>query len=153
MMAAYEGYECERGDPPVSPRLQSASRHSEQGFDDDRQNRRLDAKEKSFDDRELPKTGIKHREGENHARAGQYEEEARGKATFHAVHAPASIGGELHGLRPRQQHAEVQGGQVFLLGQPFSLIDDLPVHERDLSRRSPERQAADPRPDLHSLPE
>ena len=42
---------------------------------------------------------------------------------------------------PGQQHAEIEGGEIFLLGEPAALLDDLAVHQRDLPRRPAEGQS------------
>ena len=52
---------------------------------------------------------------------------------------PAGICGKLHGFGAWQQHAEIERTQVFLLGEPGALLDQLTVHlfdrECSLQRR------------------
>ena len=54
----------------------------------------------------------------------------------HATAFPAGIGGQLHRLWPRQQHAERQRAQELRLGQPAALVHQFVMHQRDLRRRS-----------------
>jgi hypothetical protein len=45
-------------------------------------------------------------------------------------------------LRAWQQHAEIERAQVFLLGEPGALLDQLAVHQRDLPGWPAERHHA-----------
>jgi hypothetical protein len=49
-----------------------------------------------------------------------------------AVHQPTDIDGELDGLRPRQQHAVVEGVEIAVLGDPAAALDQFLVHHGDL---------------------
>src|SRR5215475_5781398 len=54
------------------------------------------------------------------------------------MHQPADVNGELLRLRTGQQHAVVERVQESLLTQPAPPLDQLTVHDRDLSRRAAE---------------
>jgi len=64
-----------------------------------------------------------------------------------AVHEPADIGGELHGLWPGEQHAEIKRMQEAILGDPAALVHEHAVHQSDLPGGPAEGQDADLRPD------
>ena len=100
-----------------------------------------------LDQRHLPETSVSDAEREHDDGAGQNEEEAGGEPAERSVQPPADIGGELHGLRPGQQHAEIERVQEALLADPFPLVDEHAVHQRDLAGGSAEGQDADLRPD------
>ncbi len=70
-----------------------------------------------------------------------------------AVQPPADVGGDLLGLGTGQEHAEVERPQILLLGDPALLLDQLPVHDRDLPRRTPEVDETQPYPEPERLPE
>ena len=89
---------------PLSARLAIA----QQRLDHDRQHRRLDADEQRLGDRQLAEGRVQHRQREHHQRARQHEQQPGRQAALEPVQAPADVGGELHGLGPRQQHAEVE---------------------------------------------
>ncbi len=130
---------------------QRAPRDPQQGLDDDHEDRGLDADEGRLDDRDLAEIGVGDAQAEHDEGARQHEEKAGGKPAERAVQPPADIGGELHGLGPRQQHAEIQRMQEAVLGDPAPLLDEHAVHQRDLAGRSAEGQHADLRPDGEGL--
>ena len=145
--------EGQRRDHPVAARLEGAPCHAQQRLDDDGEHRGLEPKEHRLDGRKLAKMRVKHRECQHDQCARQHEEHPRRQPALRAMQLPARIGSELHRLRAGQQHAEVEGGEVFPLGEPAALLDDHPVHQRDLPGRAPEGQEADPRPHLQGLAE
>ncbi len=92
----------------------------------------LKPEQQSRNSGDFAERGIGHRQGEQHAKARQHEQHAGDEPAPHSAFQPAGIGGELHGLRPGQQHAEIQGMQEALLVEPFLLVDQDGVHQRDL---------------------
>ena len=78
-------------------------------------------------------------------RAGQHEEKPGDEPARHAPRAPARIGGKLHRLGPRQEHAERQRAEELALAQPAAPRHQLVVHDGDLRRRPAETQQADAR--------
>src|SRR5688572_18775599 len=66
---------------------------------------------------------------------------------------PPDVGRHLLGFRTGKEHAEVQRPQVLPLGDPPLLLHQLAVHDRDLSRRSPEVDEAELYPEPKGLPE
>ena len=54
---------------------------------------------------------------------------------------------------PGQQHAEIERMQIALLVDPFPLVDQHAVHQRDLAGRAAEGEHADLRPNVERLAE
>src|SRR5437667_379708 len=84
------------------------------------------------------RTAVGEAQCEHHERAREHEENAGGEATAYAVQQPAGVGGELLRLRAWQQHAEVERGEKAALLDPFLLVHQDAVHDRDLSRGTAE---------------
>ena len=82
-------------------------------------------------------------------RARQHEQDAGDQSADRPVQQPAEIDGELLRLRSRQQHAVVERVQEARLVDPALLVDDDPVHQRDLAGGPAEAEQADlqPRPE------
>ena len=146
-----DGNKGQYGDDHIVCTAQRTPGDTQQGLDDDHQDRGLDADERRLDDRDLAEIGIQDAQAEDDEGARQHEEKSGGKPAERAVQPPADIGRKLHGLWPRQQHAEVQAMQEAVLGDPPPLVDENAVHQRDLPRRSAEGQHPDLRPDGEGL--
>ena len=146
-----DGNKGQYGDDHIVCTAQRTPGDTQQGLDDDHQDGGLDADERRLDDRDLAEIGIQDAQAEDDEGARQHEEKSGGKSAERAVQPPADIGRKLHGLWPRQQHAEVQPMQEAVLGDPPPLVDEHAVHQRDLPRRSAERQHPDLRPDGEGL--
>ena len=58
------------------------------------------------------------------------------------MHEPTDVGGELLRFGARQNHAKVERMQEPALGDPALGIDQVAMHDRDLSRRTAEADAA-----------
>lgn len=69
------------------------------------------------------------------------------------MQSPAEIGRELLRLRTRQKHAEIQCVQEMALGNPFPLLYQFPMHDRDLARRSAETDESQLEPIQNSFTE
>ena len=136
------------GDRPLHIVLERASGDAQQRLDHDGEHGRLDADEHRLDQGQLAECRVQHRQGEHDKRARDHEQQPRRQPALEPVQPPADIGGELHGLGTRQQHAEVERVEVAPLVDPFALLHQLAVHERDLSCRSAEGQQADACPHL-----
>ena len=143
-----EGEEGHSGDEPIDSALERAPRHAQESLDDNGKDGGFHAEENRFNPRQVAEGGIEHGKCQHDERAGQYEQQARRQSALDAMQAPARIGGELHGFRSRQQHAEIEGREKLLLAEPFALIDDFAVHEGDLARRPAKGEAADAGPDF-----
>jgi hypothetical protein len=88
---------------------------------------------------------------EDRQEAGQNEQQARDQPAQGPVQQPADIGRKLLRFRPRQKHAEIERVEEALLPDPFLLVDQDAVHDRNLPRRAAEAQRRDPRPDANRL--
>ena len=137
----------------MSRPAQRALCHAEQSLDDDDEHGGLDADERRLDEGHLTEKRIGDAEREHDQGARKDEQQARGKSAQGAVQAPTDIGRELHGFGTRQQHAEIERVQKMLFVDPFALVHQHAMHQRDLSGRAAEGQHADLRPDGERLPE
>ena len=89
---------------------------------------------------------VQDREREQHDDAGQDEEQARSKAAARAVQEPTRVRRELLRLRAGQQHAVVQRVEKTALVDPFAALNDLAVHDRDLTGGAAKAVEPDVRP-------
>ncbi len=135
-------YEGQPGNGPMLGPLERPPGDPQQRLDDNHQHGGLDAEKDSFDNGHLPECRIDHRQNQHHRRPRQHEQQPRRQPSRQPMQAPPGICGELHGFRPRQQHAEAQPVEEMRLVQPLLLIDDDPMHQRDLRRRAAEREDA-----------
>jgi hypothetical protein len=75
---------------------------------------------------------IENGQPHDHGETGQDEQEASQQSAGDAAQQPARIGCQLHGFRPRKQHAEIERMQEPRLVEPAAFLDQLPVHQRNL---------------------
>ncbi len=119
----------------------------------DRGHRRLDAIEHAGHRRQVSPRQVEPAQADQDEQRRQHEQPAGHDAAPGPVHQPADVGRELLGLRTRQHHAVVQRVQVAALGDPAPPLDQVLVHQRDLSGRPAEADAAQPQPVDQGLPE
>ena len=136
---------------PGQRTAQGAPAHPQQRLDHQHQHGAFETEEQRRHQRHLAQRRVDRRERQHHRGARQDEEQPGRHAAAHAMHEPAEIGGELHRLRARQQHAEVERVQEPRLADPAAAVHHLAVHQRDLRRRAAEGEAADPGPDPQRL--
>ena len=72
---------------------------------------------------------------------------------YRPVQPPPDVRRHLLGLRARQQHAEVERPQILALGDPPFPLDQLPVHDGDLTSRPPEVDETKLHPEPEGFPE
>jgi hypothetical protein len=135
--------ECSDRQTPGKPAGQRLGTDAEQRLGHDHDDGGLDAEKQRLDQGNAAIGRVEHRQRQDHQRAGNDEEKPADQAACHARHAPSGIGGQLHRLGPRQQHAEAQRLQELLFGEPGADFDQFAVHQRDLRRRTAEGQQAD----------
>src|SRR5262245_37649421 len=128
--------------------LESAATDLENCFNDDRDDYGLESGEYSGDGRQGTVSCIGIGQGQQDKDGWNYKEGPGNDAARSAMQEPADVDRELLGLRPRQQHAVVQGMQKSLFAKPAAPIDQFAVHNRDLTSRAAERDEAelDPKP-------
>src|SRR6266511_3622394 len=90
---------------------------------------------------------------QQHEYRRQDEQRAGHDAARYAVHAPGDVDSELRRLRPWQQHREVQGTQEHSLWDPALLLDELAVHDRNLTGWATEIDEAELQPELKGFAE
>lgn len=145
------GHEGRRRQSDHGAVLQDAAADAQQRLDHDGEHRGLHAEEQRRHQRRLAVGGVQPSERKHHGRAGQDEQHTRDQPAARAVQQPADIGGELHGLRPRQEHAEIQRVHEARVGDPAPLVDHDAMHEGDLPGRTAEAEQADAQPDPRRL--
>ena len=120
-------------------------------LDDDRKDRRFDAKENRVDQRQMAVEDIDDAENQHHQRPRKHEENARDQPADRPVKQPAHVRRELLGLGTGKQHAVIEGVQVPRLADPASLVDEDPVHHGDLPRRAAKTQQPNFQPDQYGV--
>jgi hypothetical protein len=136
---------------PVDRLLQRAAPDAYERLHDHRDDRRLEPGKRRGDRRHVAVHRVDEREPEQDEYRGQDEAESRDDAARRAVEAPADPGRELHGLWAGDQHADVQRLHELALLQPALPLDDLAMHDRDLSRGAAEGNESEPGPEAERL--
>ena len=113
----------------------------------DRQHRRLQPEKQRRDRRHAAEGGVDVAERHDRDDAGQHEQAAGDDRARPAMHQPADIDRQLMRFGAGQQHAVAQRMQKPALADPFLLVDDDAVHDRDLSGRAAEAERGDAQPD------
>lgn len=103
------------------------------GLEIDREDGGLDADEERLHERRVAESGIRDAERQDDERAGQHEQQSRCEATHNPMQAPARVRRKLHGLRPGQQHAEIESGEKTAFFHPPPFFDEHLVHQGDRS--------------------
>ena len=123
------------------------------GVQDDRGDRGLEAVEHAGDERHIAEAEVDPRERDQDEQRRQHEQTAGHDAAPRTVHEPADVRRELLRLGAGQQHAVVQRVQEALLADPAPALDELRVHDRDLSRGSAEADEAELQPETQCFAE
>jgi len=118
--------------------VEGASGDPQDRLDHDRYDDGLHPVEKTPDRRHVGVGDRQVGEQPQHEDRGDHEEGASNYATQGPVQPPADVGGDLLRLGSWQKHAEVERPQVLPLRDPTLLLDQFPMHDRDLPRRPPE---------------
>ena len=134
-------------------RVQGSAADAPGGHQHDGQHRRFEHGEHRGQQRQLPPERVHAGQGREHEHRGDHEQPPGDQATGHAMHQPAQVGGQLHGLRPRQQHAVVEGVQVTPFREPAAPVHQLAMQQGDLPGRPPEAHPAQLEPEAGSLNE
>ncbi len=117
------------------------------------QHDRLETGEDADDGADVTVYRVGVRQAEEEKDRGQDEECPGHEPASRAVEQPSGVDRELMCLRAGQQHAVVEGVEEALLVEPSASLDQLPVHDRDLSRGAAERDEAQLRPEAGGLRE
>ena len=142
-----------RRDQPQRRAAQRARRQPPHRLQHHRQHARFQPEEQRRQRPDMAIERVEDAERQHAKRARQDEQPARHQRPGGAVHQPADIGGQLHRLRARQQHAEVQRMLKPPLADPAMLHHGQPVHDADLRRRAAEAQQGDAQPDPRGVGE
>jgi hypothetical protein len=108
------------------------------GLKHDRQYRRLQPEEQRCHRRDAAERCVEVAQSHDRDDAGQNKEPAGDDGPRPAVHQPADIDRQLVRLGSGQQHAVAKRVQKPRFADPFLLIDDDAVHDRDLPGRAAE---------------
>ena len=126
------------GKAPQRSAAQGFPTDPEKRRSNDRDHRREQPMKNCHQQGQMPARHIQPAETEQDQRGGQHEQPPRHHPAAPAMQPPAEIGRELLRLRPRQQHAEIQRMEEMALRNPLPPLYQLPVHDRDLPRRTTE---------------
>ena len=135
-----------RGKPVHRP-FQRLAGDPEQCMEDNCQHRTLDPVENRCGETCLAIGRINPGQQPDDQSTGNNKQQPGNQAPAQTMGQPADIGSKLHGFRPRQQHAEIQRVQKPVIGNPFAVLNDLAMHQRNLASRSAKGQQSDLRPD------
>ena len=116
------------------------------GLRHDRDDRRREPEEERLHHGGLAVGDVDAREHQQCHGAGQDEQHAGNQRAAHAVEQPADVRRQLLRLGPRQQGAVGEGEEEALLADPAGLLDQHPLHHRDLARRAAEGLQGDREP-------
>jgi hypothetical protein len=142
-----DGYECSRRQSLQRSAFKGTPTDTDHGFDDDRQNGRLQTKESSRHIADLAPFSVNDAESHQRDDSGQDEQAARHQAAARAMHQPADVRGELLRLGSGQKHAVVERMQEPTFRHPSFFFDENAVHDRDLPGGTAEAQRSDTEPD------
>ena len=141
-----DGDEGQRRERHHGPVLERPLADPQDRLDHDREHGGLQPEEQRLDRRRALEQGVDRAQGHDHDEARQHEQGAGDHAAPGTVQQPADVGRELLRLGARQQHAVVQRVQEPRLADPALLLDQDPVHQRDLARRPAEAEQPDLEP-------
>ena len=141
-----DGDEGGGGDEPEGKGVEGFAADAERGGEDEGDDGGGEAGEGSGDPPEVLTGHVEPAEEEEEEGGGEDEEGTGGDAAFSAVETPAEVGGELLGLRAGEEHAEVEGVEEVVVGDPASAFDEFAVHEGDLAGGAAEAETAEPEP-------
>jgi hypothetical protein len=118
---------------------------------DNGRHRRLDPVKQPGDHRHFTEGDIEPRQENQDEQRRQHEQRPGHNPAPAPMHQPANVSRQLLRLRPRQQHAIVQGMQKTPLGNPAPPLDQLLVHDRNLPGRPAETDKAQLQPEPERL--
>ena len=109
----------------------------------DREHGRLEAEEHGLHHADIAEGGIDPTQNHEGNETWENEEGPGDESAPGLMQQPSNVDRELLRLRPGQQHAVVQGVKKPGVADPTLLLDQDPVHHRDLPRRSAKAQGRD----------
>ncbi len=148
-----DGYERCCRDHPQHRMFQGPRTDAVRGLHHDGRDGRFDAVEQSRHKRYMPECDIQPRQADQDEHRGQKEQHAGDHAAPGLVQQPADIGCQLLRLRSRQNHAEIKCVQEALFRYPAPALDQLLMHDRDLTGRPAEADKPHFQPKPKSLAE
>src|SRR5262245_48711989 len=122
----------------MGARRESAAADLQDGLDDDRDDHRFEPGQRARDSCNIAVGRIDVGEREQDEDRRDDKEGSGDNAAQGPMQQPAYINGELLSLRAGQQHAVVERMQKSLFTQPAPPLDQLTVHDRDLTGRAAE---------------
>jgi hypothetical protein len=99
----------------------------------------------------VPVGDVDRRQRQQRDQAGQDEQNPRDQPARRAVEQPPDVDRELLRFGARQEHAVAECVQEPLLADPAFLIDQSPLHDRNLTGRTAEGLQRNPEPDQGRL--
>ena len=99
----------------------------------------------------MPARHVEPAQAEEEKDRGQDEPKSGRDPSPGTVEPPPEVGGELLGLGPGQEHAEIQRVEKMGVADPAIFLDQLPVHDRDLPGRAAETDESQLDPESQGL--
>src|SRR5438067_1049172 len=109
----------------------------------DRRHGGFDAVERARNRRYVAKRHVDPRQGDQNRERWQHEERTGCDPTPASMYKPPDVSRQLRRLGTRQTQAVVERVQEARLGDPAFLLDQLAMHDRDLSGRAAEADPAE----------
>ncbi len=131
-----DGHERSGRNAPMPAVLEGAGPHAVGGLCHQRGDSRLYAIEETCNDGHVTMGHIQPRQRNDEKEGRQNKKNAGQHTAPGPVQQPAQIGGQLLRFRPGQQHAIVEGVQKALFGDPPAAVNQLLMHEGDLTGRA-----------------
>ena len=122
-----QGQKGRSGDAKQHGRVEGPAAHPPGGHQHDRQHRRFEHGKHHRQQWQMAPEGVASCQGREHQNRGRQKQSTGDQPAPGAMHEPAQVGGQLGGLRPRQQHAVVEGVQVAPLREPAATLHQLPM--------------------------
>ena len=141
-----EGDERHHGQHDEGRVAQPLAADADHGLHHDRDDRRREAEEQRLDQGGVAVGDVDARQHQQRHDARQDEEDAGDERAPHPVEQPADVRRQLLGLGAGEQRAVGQREEEPLLADPALLLDQRPLHHRDLARRSAEGLQRDGEP-------
>src|SRR5438067_668481 len=128
-------YESNGGKTPHNHVLEGFRADANHGLGNNRHDGGFHAEKDRCNPSDLAVGGIDPTQTPEEKHRGQNKQSSRNNAAPDLVQQPTDVDRELVGLGPGEQHAKIQRMEESRLTDPFFLLHEFPMQQRNLSRR------------------